>query len=94
MEKVRGKGLPNSSCKGTEAMRRIWVLLASVGTLSMTLGCHHTAGVCDCEAPCNPCWVGQHHAAPPPVVTSAVPAPTDPGSESLRVMPRVPEPTR
>ena len=34
-------------------MRRVLRLLASSGLLATVIGCHHTAGVCDCAPP--PC---------------------------------------
>lgn len=36
-------------------MRRILVLLAGLGVLPAAVGCQHTAGFCDCQAPVNPC---------------------------------------
>jgi hypothetical protein len=39
-------------------MRRTLVLLAGLGLLSLTAGCNHTAGICDCEGPGNPCVYG------------------------------------
>jgi hypothetical protein len=39
-------------------MRRTFVLLAGLGLMSLALGCHHTAGMCDCEGPGNPCVYG------------------------------------
>jgi hypothetical protein len=30
-------------------MRRLFAIVAALGLLGSTFGCHHTAGVCDCD---------------------------------------------
>jgi hypothetical protein len=34
-----------------ETMRRLICSLSALGFLSTIVGCHHTAGACDCEVP-------------------------------------------
>jgi hypothetical protein len=54
-------------------MRRAWALFASVGLVTLALGCCHVAGICDCEAPCDPCGChgGCNGNGHPPMVTTS-----------------------
>jgi hypothetical protein len=43
-------------------MRRLYPLVAGVALLGAALGCHHTAGYCDCTRDCDPCYTyGRMH---------------------------------
>src|SRR5262249_27243163 len=57
--------------KGMDTMRRYLFCLTAVGLLAVFLGCHHTAGVCDCEPDqsCHRCngyghGCGEHGVVP------------------------------
>jgi hypothetical protein len=59
-------------------MRRLFVLLAGVGLMSVTTGCCHVAGKCDCAPPVQPCCI--YGLYPPafgmPVIPPGSPVPT------------------
>ena len=66
-------------------MRPIAVILFSVGMVSMSLGCQHMAGVCDCDLRSGincPCAAG--YAAPTgPIAPVAAQLPAGPGPLSI-----------
>jgi hypothetical protein len=77
-------------------MRRTLVTLSSLALLLAVVGCHHMAGVCDCDftptIPC-PCWLTAPHGAPgavvaAPLAPTATPAPIQIPAEPIKVMPK------
>jgi hypothetical protein len=50
-------------------------MLTAISLIGLTLGCGHTAGVCDCDQPTGPCCYGPGAA---PVATA----------EPIKVLPR------
>ena len=50
-------------------MRRMILLGLGLGMFGAAVGCHHTAGICDCEGPRQNCMHGEpalaHDASPP-----------------------------
>lgn len=67
-------------------MRRFYFSLATLGFLGAMVGCH-TAGVCDCAGPGNPCTTyGGVGAAIVPTTWS--PIAVLPGGEPARAMPK------
>jgi hypothetical protein len=73
-------------------MRRTLVTLSSLALLLAVVGCHHMAGVCDCDFTPTihcPCWLTVAHPVPAPVPTAtATPAPIQIPAEPLKVMPK------
>ena len=41
-----------------ETMRRLILSAMALGLLSSVIGCHHMAGVCDCDGGCCGCGAG------------------------------------
>jgi len=37
-------------------MRRLTIIVCGFGLISASVGCHHTAGRCDCVQPISPCY--------------------------------------
>jgi hypothetical protein len=56
--------------KGKDAMRRLALRFTALGLLSAACGCHHLAGVCDCDYPTY------DHPVPALAMPVQVPAPT------------------
>ncbi|HEV2946625.1 MAG TPA: hypothetical protein VGX70_04575 [Gemmataceae bacterium] len=67
-------------------MRRLYFSLAALGFLGAMVGCH-TAGVCDCAGPGNPCTTYGGVGAPL-VPTQWSPVAALPGAEPARAMPK------
>jgi hypothetical protein len=66
--------------RGVQIMRRILAILAALGFISVSIGCGHTHGVCDCDFGGYPNgWVNTYY--PPAAATEA---PPQNGSESLK----------
>ena len=58
--------------KGKDAMRRMSLLGLGIIMLGAVVGCHHVAGVCDCER--SPAFVhGEPPLSPSPVTTVSAP---------------------
>src|SRR5258708_3636851 len=56
-----------SSGKGWKSMRQFIITLSAFGLLSSVVGCHHTAGVCDCDKGMrDPCGYLHHKITPAP----------------------------
>jgi hypothetical protein len=84
--------------KGMDTMRRLLLLLPTLGLVALSAGCNHTAGICDCEIPGHHCAYCDcnysHSAVAPPVglgVSGPVTAPTAMPSapaEQLQTLPK------
>ncbi len=76
-------------------MRRVITSLAALGLLGAVLGCHHTAGMCDCDLYHDPCagygpGYGEVAAAPLPGGAAIAPLPAAaplPGGAPLAPLP-------
>ena len=70
-------------------MRRLLVKVSTLGVLLAVMGCHHTAGVCDCDPGWSPCiyppYGGTH------IVTHATAAPA--AQIKVEAIKEMPKPT-
>lgn len=72
-------------------MRCLLSALAVCGIVLAVSGCHHTAGVCDCDTGTNPCLYPSALSAPRSYTTPyPLAAPASP--EPIKVMPKAEAP--
>jgi hypothetical protein len=76
-------------------MRRLLASVTGLALLATAIGCHHYAGVCDCEFGYGCCYnyggvpMGPVVVTPPTAPAAPVPAVPGPAAEPIKVMPKV-----